>query len=98
MKKKIYLTPGEQSLFSTLSSRDTIDTGSLQEIFPDIPPLSLNKTVANLAKKGYLHRVKKGVFTVSGIPSENPEIQDPLQIALALCPGYIGFSSALRAR
>jgi predicted transcriptional regulator of viral defense system len=96
VKKKIYLTPGEQALFSALSSRHIIDTASLQEVFPDIPPLSLNKTVANLAKKGYLHRVKNGVFTVSGIPSENPEIQDPLQIALMVCPGYIGFSSALR--
>jgi len=33
VKKKIYLTPGEQALFSALSSRQVIDTGSLQEVF-----------------------------------------------------------------
>ena len=54
MKKKIYLTPGEQTLFSALSSRQVIDTGSLQEVFPEIPHVSLNKTIANLAKKGTL--------------------------------------------
>ena len=96
MKKKIYLTPGEQTIFSALSSRQVIDTGLLQELFPEILPTSLNKTVADLAKKGYLHRIKKGVFTVSGRPLQNPEIEDPMQVALAVCPGYIGFSSALR--
>lgn len=97
MKKKIYLTPSEQNLFSALSSQHIIDTGLLQEIFPEIPPVSLNKTIADLAKKGYLHRVKKGVFTISGTPGKNPEIHDPLPLALAICPGYIGFLSALRA-
>ena len=96
MKKKIYLTPGEQTLFSALSSRHIVDTGLLQELFPEILSISLNKTVANLVKKGYLHRVKKGIFTVSGRPFMNPEIQDPMQIGLMVCPGYIGFSSALR--
>jgi len=97
VKKKIYLTPGEQNIFSALSSQHIIDTGLLQELFPEIPPVSLNKTVANLAKKGYLHRVQKGVFTISGTPSKNKEIHDPLPLALAICPGYIGFASALRA-
>jgi len=97
VKKKVYLTPSEQNIFSALSSRHIIDTGLLQEIFPEILPVSLNKTVSDLAKKGYLHRVQKGVFTISGTPQENPEIHDPFQLALAICPGYIGFSSALRA-
>lgn len=96
MKKKIYLTPREQALFSVLSSRHIIDTGLLQELFPEIPPVPLNKTVADLVKKGYLHRVKKGVFTISGTPSENIEIQNPLLVGLSVCSGYIGFSSALR--
>jgi len=96
VKKKIYLTPSEQDLFSALSSRNIIDTGLLQEIFPEIPPVSLNKTVGNLAKKGYLHRVKKGVYTISATPAQGPEIRDPFPLALSMCPGYIGFSSALR--
>jgi len=96
VKKNIYLTPREQAIFSVLSSRHVIETRSLQELFPDIPQPALNKTAAGLAKKGYLHRIKKGIFTVSGTPSENAEVQDPLQLALAVCPGYVGFSSALR--
>lgn len=96
MKKNIYLTPAEQTVFGTISSEDIIDTRSLQEIFPEIPALRLNKIVAGLAKKGYLHRVKKGAYAVSGKPSGSPQVHDPIPLALAVCPGYIGFSSALR--
>ncbi len=96
MKKKIYLTPSEQNIFSVLSSRHTIDIGELQGIFPEISPLSLNKTLSSLAKKGYLYRIQKGVYILSRSPSQTPEIYDPMQVALTICSGYIGFLSALR--
>lgn len=96
MKKNIYLTPAEQKVFGAISSENIIDTRSLQEIFPEIPAPGLNKIVAGLAKKGYLHRVKKGTYVVSGKASQSPQVHDPVSLALAVCPGYVGFSSALR--
>lgn len=47
-------------------------------------------------KKGYLYRLKKGVYLVMEKPSGSPLIKNPYAIALRLFSGYIGFSSALR--
>ena len=96
MKKKIYLTPEEQEVFRVLSSMQRVESGTVREIFPEKSPHQVNRVLSRLSGKGYLHRVKKGVYLVSPQPSDTGEIRDPYALALALYQGYIGFSSALR--
>lgn len=63
---------------------------------PETGTRQINKICHGLSKKGYLHRVRKGVYLVSEKPSVTPVIKNPYQIATMVFSGYIGFSSALR--
>lgn len=96
MDKKIYLTPQEQELFRVISSMQRVDTATIHEIFPGKSPHQVNRILSRLSQKGYLHRLKKGVYLISPHPSGSVDIQNPYSLALALFKGYIGFSSALR--
>lgn len=59
--------------------------------------LTDNKTLlfalSNMAKKGWLTRLRRGVYLVS--ESGSNVIKDPFLIATYIFPGYVAFSSAL---
>lgn len=83
-------------IFNAISSVDIVYSNEIMDIFPDLKPYQVNKVCSSLTSKGYLHRLKKGVYMVQKKPSGSPEIKNAYKIALALFKGYIGFSSALR--
>jgi predicted transcriptional regulator of viral defense system len=96
MNKNIYLRRQEQMVFSVISTHDIAYTEEIGTLFPDLKPHQINKICSNLSSKGYLYRLKKGVYLVQERPSTVPLIKNPYAVALALFKGYIGFSSALR--
>ena len=96
MNKNTYLSKQEQLIFIVISSLDIVHTGEIKDLFPDLKPYQINKICHSLSSKGYLHRLKKGIYLVQKKPSEIPAIKNPYKIASALFKGYIGFSSALR--
>ena len=96
MNKNIYMSKREQIIFNMISSVDIAYTDEIRDFFPDLKPHQINKICHSLSSKGYLHRLKKGVYLIQKKPSDLPLIKDPYKIALALFKGYIGFSSALR--
>jgi predicted transcriptional regulator of viral defense system len=96
MNKNIYLRKQEQLVFHAIPPRDIVTSTELEDEFPQLSAAQLNKIVSQLCAKGYLHRVKRGVYLVQETPSEAPYINNPYKVALAIYKGYIGFSSALR--
>ena len=96
MNKNTYLSKQEKLIFIVISSLDIVHTGEIKDLFPDLKPYQINKICHSLASKGYLHRLKKGVYLVQKNPSEIPVIKNPYKIASVLFKGYIGFSSVLR--
>ncbi|MEA2054373.1 MAG: hypothetical protein U9O96_04565, partial [Candidatus Thermoplasmatota archaeon] len=96
MNKNIYLNRQEQMIFNLLSSIDIISIGGIKDLFPNLKPHQINKICSHLSSKGYLYRLKKGVYLIQERPSDIPLIKNPYRVALALFKGYIGFSSALR--
>jgi len=83
-------------IFNAISSADIVNSNEIKDIFPGLKPYQVNKVCSSLSSKGYLHRLKKGVYLVQKKPSDIPVIKNAYTIALALFRGYIGFSSALR--
>lgn len=83
-------------IFNAISPVDIVHTDELKDLFPDLKPYQINKICHSLSSKGYLHRMKKGIYLVQKKLSEIPVIKNPYKIACALFKGYIGFSSALR--
>lgn len=96
MNKNIYLSKQEQMIFNAISSSDIAYTDEIVGFFPDLKLYQINKICSSLSSKGYLYRLKKGIYLVQKKPSHTPIIENPYKIALALYKGYIGFSSALR--
>ncbi|UZE92318.1 MAG: hypothetical protein IB616_00365 [Methanosarcinales archaeon] len=96
MSKNIYLSKQEQMIFNVISSIDIVHTDDIGGLFPNLKLHQINKICSNLSSKGYLYRLKKGVYLIQKKPSTVPVIKNPYNIALALFNGYIGFSSALR--
>ncbi len=96
MQKNIYLTRQEQMIFNILSHADIIYIDEIRDFFPDLKSYQINNIYHNLSLKGYLHRLKKGVYMVQKKPSDLSIIKNPNNIGLALFKGYIGFASALR--
>ncbi len=83
-------------IFNAISPVDILHADELKDLFQDLKPYQINKICSSLSSKGYLHRMKKGIYLVQKKPSEIPVIKNPYKIASALFKGYIGFSSALR--
>ena len=83
-------------IFNAISSADIVNSNEIKDIFSGLKPYQVNKVCSSLSSKGYLHRLKKGVYLVQKKPSDIPVIKNAYKIALALFKGYIGFSSALR--
>ena len=96
MSENTYLNKQEQMIFNAISSADIVNSNEIKDIFPGLKPYQVNKVCSSLSSKGYLHRLKKGVYLVQKKPSNIPMIKNVYKIALALFKGYIGFSSALR--
>lgn len=90
MKKNIYLTKSEQEIFNLISKVDIITNEQIKDLFLDLDPKKINKICSNLRKKGYLHRIKKGIYLIQ------KGLEDPFTLAFMLYKGYIGFSSALK--
>ena len=97
MNRNIYMSKREQMIFNRISSLDVVHSEEIECVFPELKPRQINKICSHLSSKGYLHRLKKGVYLVQASPSDVPVIKNQYKIALALFKGYIGFSSALRA-
>ena len=95
MMKNYYLSRTEQELISILKSVDIVTIEEIKELFPRLGKDMIKKVLSNLVRKGYLYRLKKGIYLVNEEPGK-PLIKNPYQIALVLFPGYIAFSSALR--
>lgn len=83
-------------IFNAISSADIVNSNEIKDIFPGLKPYQVNKVCSSLSSKGYLHRLKKGVYLIQEKPSNIPVIKNAYKIALAIFKGYIGFSSALR--
>ena len=95
MMKNYYLSRTEQELMSILKSADVLTIQEIKELFPELSEDMIKKVLSSLVKKGYLYRLKRGLYLVNEEPGK-PLIKNPYQIALMLFPGYIAFSSALR--
>lgn len=95
MMKNYYLSRTEQELISVLKSADIISIQEIKELFPSLSDDIIKKVLSSLVRKGHLYRLKRGLYLVNEEPGK-PLIENPYRIALALFPGYIAFSSALR--
>jgi len=95
MMKNYYLSRTEQELMSILKSADVLTIQEIKELFPELSEDMIKKVLSSLVKKGYLYRLKRGLYLVNEEPGK-PLIKNPYQTALMLFPGYIAFSSALR--
>jgi len=96
VNKNIYLTPQEQQILGAILPSEIADVGDIYASFPNFKKRQINKICFSLSSKGYLHRLRKGLYLVQEKPSEKPAIKNPHTIALAMFKGYMGFSSALR--
>lgn len=94
--KNNYLTPMEQMIYSFIFDLDIVCTDDIKKAFPELTSQHINKVFSSMSKKGYLRRLKRGVYLVQDGISHDPIITDPNRIALAIFSGYIGFSSALK--
>ncbi|KUK04265.1 MAG: hypothetical protein XD62_0841 [Methanosarcinales archeaon 56_1174] len=96
MKKNYYLTKSEQLVFRVIENARIISTTELKDLFPELSEEMIYKVASSLERKGYLYRLKKGLYLVQKTPSKEPLIENPYEIALSIFKGYIAFSSALR--
>ncbi|WP_394352507.1 type IV toxin-antitoxin system AbiEi family antitoxin domain-containing protein, partial [Thermococcus sp. GR7] len=93
--KNYYLSRTEQELISVLKATDIISAQEIKELFPGLSENMIKKVLLSLVRKGYLYRLKRGLYLVNEEPGK-PLIKNPYWIALALFTGYVAFSSALR--
>ena len=94
MNKKNYANPIEQDILFKLKGAEIINISEIKELVPHIHQKSLINNVSSLCKKGYMQRLKNGLYLVT--PERALMIRNPLKIALQIYPGYIGFGTALR--
>jgi len=96
MKKNYYLTKSEQLVFNVIKNVDVVSINELKDLFPELSEAMIYKVASSLERKGYLYRLKKGLYLVQKKSSKEPIIENPYKIALSIFKGYIAFSSALR--
>ena len=90
MPKKNYISRAEYELWSYIKDNEIVDTELVEMVFPEMPKAKKNKLLHNLYVKGYLARVRNGLYY-------NPaRLTDFYKLALRIKEGYIGLSSALR--
>ncbi len=90
------MTSREQEIYNSVRHVYVITTKEVKGLFPDISEGMIYRLLSSLEDKGYLYRVKRGLYLVQKKPSDIPIIENPYGIALYLYSGYIGFSSALK--
>jgi predicted transcriptional regulator of viral defense system len=95
VNENIYLSKNEQTIFNTLPHDGIEKTKDILKLFPKTRRNKINKISSGLSSKGYMKRLKKGVYLVQDKPTGKPVIDDPYKIAASIFEGYIGFSSAL---
>ena len=98
MRKNIYLSPNEQRITNVIKStgRSTIASERLHELCPELSKQAVNRACFSLSQKGYLHRLKRGLYMFQERPSETAKLDNPYRVGLDLFPGYLAFSSALK--
>ncbi|RLF49458.1 MAG: hypothetical protein DRN20_02070 [Thermoplasmata archaeon] len=96
MKKNYYLSSSEQKVYNVVSHAELVTLELVRELFPELSMGMLYKVLSSLEKKGYLYRLRRGLYLVRKRPGEMAVIENPYRVALSLYKGYIGFSSALR--
>ncbi|BAA29444.1 type IV toxin-antitoxin system AbiEi family antitoxin domain-containing protein [Pyrococcus horikoshii] len=97
MEKNYYLTKTEQRIFNVIKHAKIITVREVAELFPELSRNMICKALSSLEKKGYLYRIKNGLYLIQQAPTKGSIIiEDPYRIALAMFSGYIAFSSALR--
>ncbi len=95
MMKNYYLSRTEQEIIRILKSADIVAVEEIRGLFPRLSGNMVKKVLSSLVRKGYLYRLKRGLYLVNEEPGK-PLIKNPYKMALTLFPGYIAFSSALR--
>jgi predicted transcriptional regulator of viral defense system len=93
MSKNIGLSGRELEIINSTRDINIISNKELKGTFSN---MNINKICSSLIKKGYFHKIKKGLYLINKEPSTLPTINDPFKIALNLYKGYLGLSSALR--
>jgi len=91
MLKNSYMSRTEQDVMRVLEGVEIVSFEDVSHLFPELSRDMVRKVLSSLSKKGYLFRLKRGLYAVG-----DPATKNPYRIALALFPGYIAFSSALR--
>ena len=96
MEKNYYMTKREQTVYNAVKSAEIVSLTDIKEMLPQMSAPMLRKTVHSLEKKGYLYRIKRGLYIVKKSPSTGIALENPYRTALQIYGGYIAFSSALR--
>ncbi len=95
MQKNYYMTKSEQSVYNAIKSAEILSSEDIKEMVPEMSGSMLRKTLSSLERKGYLYRIKRGLYLVKP-PDSGLILENPYRIALRIYEGYIAFSSALR--
>jgi len=74
MNKNIYLSKQEQMIFNIVSYADIAYIDEIRDFCPDLKPHQINKICHSLSSKGYLYRLKRGVYLIQKKPSDLPLI------------------------
>jgi predicted transcriptional regulator of viral defense system len=91
MRKKIYLSPGEQELFEIVKTMDFVTNKQLKKLFPKTK--ALNNVIHRLIKKGYFYKPIREKYIIC---KDRKLTIKPFETAQFLFNGYIAFSSALK--
>jgi predicted transcriptional regulator of viral defense system len=64
MQKNIYMSPSEQRIANAVKStgRSTITGERLRELCQGLSRQAVNRACSSLSRKGYLHRLKRGLY------------------------------------
>lgn len=96
MEKNYYITKSEQMVYNAIKSAEIVSLQDIREMLPEIGSPMLKKILHSLESRGYLHRIKRGLYMVKKSPSDGVVLENPYRTALQLYRGYVAFSSALR--
>ncbi|PIU10192.1 hypothetical protein COT30_00520 [Candidatus Micrarchaeota archaeon CG08_land_8_20_14_0_20_49_17] len=93
-KTRLTLTPLEQNIyFAAKNAKDGVVSLEIIRSWKLAGNNTLQVTLTNMVKKGWLARLRKGVYLLNESPGV--AVKDPFSIATYIFPGYIAFSSAL---
>ncbi|MHA1798769.1 MAG: type IV toxin-antitoxin system AbiEi family antitoxin domain-containing protein [Candidatus Helarchaeota archaeon] len=98
MNENIYLSKFEQEIYNPLFKSDEwiITNKQIKDMFYNKSDATINKIISGLIKKGYLYKIKRGMYLIQKEPSPKPLMKDPFELGLNLYKGYLAFGTALR--